>query len=313
MKNKLLNFMTKKGRFRFILVSLILGLVALNTTVALSQEANTTSSKLKFRMKLSSMVSNGIRSVKVDLSRTEDGKTVSVDNLKSPINLYLNEVKKYDPATGTGLINKLDLDGETSGVIEFPESFNKATAAMHEFTFIATVESDPIYENVSKEITVSDAKITIEYNAKDSIRTATACLYEWKGTEYVPVKEAEVKLCIKRTFNFLPFGDNGVTTDENGKITGTLPLDVPGNADGTITVAAKLEDHETFGNMEVTKFVPWDVLPKKNEVRGRTLWSQGDNAPLLLVISSLTIITIIWGTIIYLIRLLVKIKKLGKK
>ena len=312
MKNNQQNSITKISRFRYILVSLLVGAFALSFNIAVSQEAKEATSKLTFKMRLSSILSNGIRSVKAELSRNENGKTVAVENLLSPVNLYLAEVKKHDPVTGTGWISKVYINREGEGIFEFPANFNITTSGMHEFTFIAKMESDPLYQNAEKEITISDAKLTIEYEGKDSVKTATACLMEWKGTEYVPVKEGELKLCIKRAFNFLPFGSNGATTDENGKISGELPLDVPGNADGTLTIAARLEDHETFGTLEITKSVPWNILPKVNEVRGRTLWSQGDNAPLLLVISSLTIITIIWGTIIYLIYLLTKIKKFGK-
>ncbi len=312
MKNNQQNSIVIITRFKAILASLLLGAFALSFNVAVSQEAKKATSKLAFKMRLSSILTNGIRSVKANLSKMEDGKTVSVENLASPIRLYLSEVKKYDPSNGTGLISKAYINREGEGEFEFPDNFNKVTSGMHEFTFIAKLESDSLYQDVEKEVTVSDAKLTIEYNGKDSIKTATACLVEWKGKEYVPVKEGELKLCIKRAFNFLPFGPNAPSTDENGNVSGELPLDVPGNANGTLTIAARLEDHETFGTLEITKDVPWNILPKVNKEHGRTLWSQGDNAPLLLVISSLVIITVIWGTIIYLIYLLTRVKKFGK-
>jgi len=144
------------------------------------------------------------------------------------------------------------------------------------------------------------------------VKTVTATLYGWKDHDYLPIASAELKLCIKRTFNFLPFGDAEMTTNENGEVSGELPLDLPGNADGTITIAARMEDNDIYGTVESMKNVPWSVLPKKNPVRGRTLWSAGDNAPWLLVISSVSIITIIWGTIFYLLYLLIRIKRLGK-
>lgn len=312
MKNNLQNIKTKIKRFRFFLISLLVSVFILNCNLTHSQNTKSPASKLTFDMNLSYLLSNDIRNVKVVLTRYEKGRTIPVDNLSSPIYLYLNGVKEFDPADGTGLIGKMYIDKEGEGMFEFPSKLSKVTSGLHNFTFTAKLDSDKLYENVEKEISISDAKVSIEYSGDDSIKTVTAYLYEWKGTAFIPVPEAELKLCIKRTFNFLPFGESGISTDENGKISGILPLDVIGNADHTLTIAARLEDHETFGTLEITKFVPWTVLPRTNPERGRTLWSQGDNAPLLLVFSSVIIIVIIWGAIIYLIFLLIKIKKLGK-
>jgi hypothetical protein len=301
-------------RFRYILVSIFIIILSMPHTFIVAQDTKGTAvatGKHDFKMRLNPVSSNGIRSVEVVLSKYENGKTLPVDNLSTPLLLYVNEIKKYDPATGTGLISKARVNKEGEATLEFPVNFNKITSNVHAFTFIVKTVSDPIYQDMEEVVTVNDAKATIEYNGKDSIKTMTAHLYEWKDNAYVPVPEAELKLCIKRTFNYLPMGDEGTTTAETGMISAEVPNDVPGNSDGTITLAARLEEHDSYGTLEVTQNVPWSVLPKKNPERGRTLWSPGDNAPWLLVITSLTIIIIIWGTIIYLIYLLIQVKKLG--
>jgi len=303
----------------FIFMLLLITSLFLYDKAAIAQEVKDSASltagqagKLSFTMNISSLVSNGIRTVKVQVSRKENKKTFPVDDLKSPLNLYLNEVKEHDPVDGTGWISKTYLNKDGEGIFEFPSSFYTLTSGLHVYTFIVKMDSDPIYENAEEQITISDARISLEYFGDDSIKTSSASLTGWKDNTYVPIPAAELKLCIKRTFNFLPFVETGATTNEKGEISGELPLDIPGNTNGTLTIAARLEDDETFGTVEVTKNVPWAILPKVNPERGRTLWSPGDNAPLLLVISSVTIIVIIWGTILYLIYLLFKIKRLGK-
>jgi len=268
--------------------------------------------KVSFSMTVRSIVSNGVRTVKVNAVRKENKKKFPVDDLRSPLNLYLYEVKDHDPATGTGYINKAYLDNEGEAIFTFPDWFYKLPDTLHKFTFIVKMVSDLKYEDAEEQITVSDAKINLQYFGEDSIKTATASLSGWKEGAYNIVPGVELKLCIKRTFNFLPFVQAGATTDEKGEISGELPLDLPGNANRTLTLAARLEDDENYGTVEVTKDVPWSILPKQNPKRGRTLWSTGDNAPLVLVISSVAIIAIIWGTIFYLISLLFKIKRLGK-
>jgi hypothetical protein len=312
MKTDLVYYKECSGYQRTFFISIVIcTLLFINDTV-IAQDVKDSSAKLAFNMNLNSMYSNGNRAVKVRLSRKENRKTIIVDDLRSPLILYLNDVKAFDHASGTGLISKLNINNEGEGVFEFPLNFNQLTSGLHEFTFIVKMDSDPKYEDAEEKITVADAKINIAYSGMDSIKTATATLLIWKDNDYVPMPDVELKLCIKRTFNFLPFGEAGATTDSAGNISGDLPLDIPGNTNKTLTIGARLEEDETYGNLEVTKDVPWAVLPKVNAVRGRTLWSQGDNAPLLLVISSVTIIVIIWGTIFYLVYLLFKIKRLSK-
>jgi hypothetical protein len=312
MKNECLHIELKKIYSRIIFILLIITALFFVDTATIAQVTKDNNSKLSLTTNLRSIVSNGVRSMRVLATRKENKKTVIVDDIKAPFNLYLNEVKDYDLSTGTGWMSSTLLNNEGEGIFIFPGWFNKLTDSIHEYTFIIKMDADPKYEDVEEEITVADARITLDYAGEDSVKIVAASLSGWKEQAYVPVPSAELKLCIKRLFNFLPIGEPGTTTNENGEISGELPPDIPGNANRTITIAARLEDDDTYGTVEVTKDVPWAVPPKANPVRGRTLWSPGGNAPLLLVISSVTIIVIIWGTIFYLVSLLVKIKKLGK-
>ena len=312
MKNDLISHQAVNGYRYTYFILFVISAFLLFSHAGTAQDKKEPPAKIGFIMKLSPISSNGNRSVKLRLSRKEDGKTIMIDDLRTPVNLYLNEVKAYNPDSLSGWISKIYINNDGEGVFEFPSNFNQATAALHEFTFIAKMDSDPKYEDAEERVTVADVKISMAYSGADSIKTATATLLAWKGSDYVALPQVELKLCIKRAFNFLPFGESGATTDSTGNISGDLPIDIPGNSNRTLTIAARLEDDDTYGTVEVTKDVPWAVLPRVNPIRGRTLWSQGDNAPLLLVITSLTIIIIIWGTIIYLIYLLFRIKRLSK-
>jgi len=312
MKNNFLNRLGENFRHGTISVSLIVIALLFLNKEAFSGGKDSTS-KLSISMNVSYKASNGNKSVKVQVSRKENKKIISVDNLKAPVCLYLNEVKAHDKSDGTGLVDRMYLSKEGEAIFEIPETINKLISDSHEFTFIAKIESDPVYEDAEEEITISDAKISISYSGKDSIKTATAVLMEWKDSAYVPVPEAELKLSIKRTFSLFPIGEEGTVTDKDGKISADLPLDIPGSFEGKITIVARIDEHETFGTVESSLEVPWDVIPKPFPEMGRALWATADNAPLVLVFSSLTIIVVIWGTIFYMIYLLYRIKKLSKE
>ena len=280
---------------------------------AMCQNNEEVLSKKPVFMNISYKISDGIKHVKVQVTKKENKKIISVHGAKSPVVLYLNDVKVSDPANGTGLIGKLFLNYDGEVVFDFSEKFNTLTSKLHKYKFIARMESDPFYEDAQQEITISEAMISIEYFGKDSIKTATATLIQWKDSEYIPVVGIEMKLFIKRSFSLFPFGESGLTTNKEGKVSGDLPLDIPGEAGGKITIVASIIDNEDYGTIESTKKVDWNIFPKKNEEIGRTLWASGKNAPIPLVLASCSIIILIWGIIIYIISRLFYIKKIGKE
>ena len=313
MKNHLSSQKQISSRFYSTLVLLLLSVFVLIGNRVMCQDKQEKGSKKSVSMSISSKISDGAKHVKVQVTRRENRKTISVDDARSPVSLYLNEVKATDPSNGTGLISKLYLNEEGEVVFDLPANSNSLTSGLHHYKFIARMESDPLYEDVESEVSISDAKISIEYSGKDSIKTATATLTEWKDSAkaYLPVSGVELKLSIKRAFSLFLFGE-GLTTDKDGKVSADLPLNLPGEADGTIIIVASVIDNETYGTVENTKKAEWSVLPRKNEAMGRTLWSSGRNAPLVLVIASCSIIVAIWGALIYLVFQLFKIKKIGK-
>ncbi len=312
MKNHLSYQRRKVSHFYPALIVLLISVFVLMVNKAMCQDKQENTSKIPVTMHVSYKVINGVKQVKVRVTRKENGKRVPVDDATSPVSLYLNEAKAYNPSNGTGLIGKLSPDMDGEGIFEFPANFNSLTSGLHDYTFIAKMESDPLYEDAEEDITVSDAKISLEYSGKDSDKTATATLTEWKDTGYVPVPDVEMQLSIKRAFSLFPFSKDGATTDKNGQISADLPLDIPGNADGTITIVGSVTDNDSYGTVESTKKVAWGVLPKIDGKTGRTLWSNERNAPLFLVIISSSIIIVIWGTLIYLVTRLIKIRKIGK-
>ncbi|HEX6845842.1 MAG TPA: hypothetical protein VF144_02635, partial [Chitinophagaceae bacterium] len=100
MKNNFIHIDLKKLPDKVVLISLMtIAFIFFNEKNAIAQDTKDSgTSKLPFTMNLSSIVSNGNRTVKILATRKENKKTVIADDIRSPFNLYLNEVKDYDPA-----------------------------------------------------------------------------------------------------------------------------------------------------------------------------------------------------------------------
>ena len=88
---------------------------------------------------------------------------------------------------------------------------------------------------------------------------------------------------------------------------------MPGDEKGNIILVASVEENDSYGNLAVEKQVPWGkVAATSKHFWHRTLWSTGNRAPLWLLAMASGIIIGIWGTIIYLVWQILKIRKMGK-
>jgi hypothetical protein len=125
-----------------------------------------------------------------------------------------------------------------------------------------------------------------------------------------------MKVGISRKGGILPAGDAPTyTTDSSGSVTVEFKKDsLPGDGKGNIFLAAKVEDNDTYGNLLIEKSVPWGVAlkPDNNFFSQRTLWTTSNRTPPWLLFMAYTMIFIVWGTILYLVRQMFKIKKLSK-
>lgn len=280
-------------------------------SLSVSAQDENSSEKKSISMNMSYKVVNGIKTIKVSVDTKVDGKRQPVSNLI--VNLYLNEIKKYDTTTTTGWMGNVLTNADGVGEFKFTELFNERTKNIHEFHFIATSHEDLRYEDAEAETFIYDIFVKLNVTTEDSISTATATLIKLVDGKEVPIPDAEVKLFVARTFGVFPFGEEGAVTDSFGVITAEVPSDIIGTADKKLTIIARYDDPENDGKFESTQTIPWSVLPYENEAMTRSLWSTGHNAPIPLVIASLSIIALIWGIILYLVLMLFKIKKAGNQ
>ena len=278
---------------------------------AKSQEEKSRTSKTVANISLNYKKKDGVISVNVSVFKKAGNKRAAVTG--NITNLYLNEETTHNHKTGDGWLGTLPLDFDGKASYELTSGAGNLGSGKHEFKFIIKMKGDKNYADKEEEIIIKDASITISISTKDTLKMVTAKLTEWKedGTE-APVAGAELKLSIKRTFSLFPFGGD-LTTDKNGEVTASLPNDVIGEANGTLIVVARIEENESFGTVQVSKAIPWNILPKVKIENKRNLWSTGKNAPYSLVLASVSIIFLTWGIIAYLVTRLFKIYKIGNK
>lgn len=220
--------------------------------------------------------------------------------------LYLDSM-----STGT-LISKLQTDQRGKAKAFIPQNLKANWDAAAQHTFIVMAGD----EEVISDYVVTKSKITIDTATTDGIRNITVALMKWENDGWVPSPQVEMKVGISRNGgSILPAGDDETyTTDSTGMLTVELKKDsIPGDLKGNYILAARVEDHEEFGNLLAEKTVPWGLvrIADNSFFNKRELWTTRFRTPIWLLAMAYSIVIGVWGTLIYLVLQIIKIKKLG--
>jgi hypothetical protein len=162
---------------------------------------------------------------------------------------------------------------------------------------IPTAVLAEITEANKPEITL---QVTTEENQKTILATVTA------GGK--PLKGATVAFSVKRTFGNLDIGHDQTLDDGTAAV--PFPVDLPGGTTGQINVIAVISDPPQYSSVrnEAT-FGDALVIGLQTEEFPRALWAP--QAPLALIMIIVIVVTWVWGTYIYVVFELVKIRKGG--
>ncbi len=219
----------------------------------------------------------------------------------------------YLDSIGDGnLVAKMKTNERGKAKAFIPPALKMNWDAATQHTFIVMAGE----EEVISDYVVTKSKITIDTATTDGIRTITVALMKWENDAWVPSPEVEMKVGISRNGgSILPAGDDETyTTDSTGMLMVELKKDsIPGDLKGNYVIAARLEDHEEFGNLLVEKTVPWGLVRIADNTffSKRELWTTRFRTPIWLLAMAYSIVIGVWGTLIYLVIQIVKIRKLG--
>jgi hypothetical protein len=254
-------------------------------------------------------IDNKVPCLTVTAKSKVDGKFQPVN--KAEVKLYLD---KDAAGNGLGFIGKAVTNEKGRAVTYIPPTLGEVMKKTPNHTFLAVTDKTKQFDETSSELSIAKARITID-TADD--KNVTATVAEFKDNQWVPVKGVDVKLAIRRLGGDLQIGDEqSYTTDSLGQVKGEFKkMKMPGDAIGNIAIVAKVEDNDQYGNLRIEKTIPWGAkfIAEENMLAHRALWASRFHSPVWLVFIAYTTIIAVWGTLIYLIVLLIKIKRLGSQ
>jgi hypothetical protein len=206
-----------------------------------------------------------------------------------------------------------DTNGKAKAII--PPQLKSAWDSSGRHTFIVVAEAKSKEGETTSEFTITKSRISIDTLSEDGVKSISVRVMKYENDEWMPVKDVEMKIGVERLGGILSAGDEDTyTTDSTGTAKGEFKKDsLPGDQNGNFILIAKVEDNDELGNLVAEKIVPWGVAVKQdnNFFKQRTLWSTRFKTPLWLLFMAYSIVIGVWGTIIYLVFQIFKIKKLG--
>ena len=129
------------------------------------------------------------------------------------VTIYLNKDGAAD-----ALIGKVTTNEHGVGSIGIPGNLasNWNEGASH--TFYAHADSSANFGPAEKSVTATIARLIVDTLTKDSTKNVVVKLEKKEGTAWVPVKDVDVRIGVKRLGGYLNVADkDSYTTDSTGK------------------------------------------------------------------------------------------------
>jgi hypothetical protein len=196
---------------------------------------------------------------------------------------------------------------DRNGKAEFnAKAESLATNKEGKLHFKAVFAGNKAMEAAEEELTIKRGRLEITPVKEDSLLTVKVKLIDMgTGTE-TPVPETVLGIFVKRLFSALKIGEG--TTDASGEATVEIPNNLPGDVTGNLTLLVKLDENETYGNLEASVVQKWGVpVSNKIEEQPRALWSS--HPPLWMLITFIILMVTVWGHYIVIVYELFRLRK----
>lgn len=173
-------------------------------------------------------------------------------------------------------------------------------------TFKAVFAGNKSMDPADASVSIKRARLEITPVKGDSLLSVTVKLIDLGTGAETPVPETVIGLFVHRSFFPLKLGEG--TTDANGEASIEVPNKLPGDAKGNITLMARLEENEMYGNLEASIVPQWGVpVSDKIHELPRALWSA--HPPVWMMVTFIVLMGTVWGHYLVIIVQLFRLRK----
>ena len=305
---KTINILYELNRIKWIIP--LTALTVLFNTASFSQN---TKNKLKIRMSLDYYNnSDNSRTLNATLYVVKDRQRVPVVNEK--VYFYLGDI------SDNNILISIITDANGLAQYVFPEDYKFPIDEERKVSFTAQFNGNKSFAKKSAKIDVKEIFMELFLSEINSAKTVSVRGYEiGNDNEMVPIEDADVLFYVPRFFNDQNIGESEFV---EGKSQIEFPENIAGDTIGNISIIARIEDHDLYGNVErkVANFRWGTTAPIEEDkslmtiqisIPTRALWHT--NAPLWMIITLIILLVGVWGHYIFVIINLFKLKSLSSK
>ncbi|MDX1476084.1 MAG: hypothetical protein R3301_00205 [Saprospiraceae bacterium] len=178
------------------------------------------------------------------------------------------------------------------------------------YAFRASFAGNDTISDDDATTSVVPAVLTIEQAEDDSLNHQFNVLIQgWTADGYVPVEDVPVEVFVRRMLSDLKVFTG--TTDADGRLLAQVPGDLPGDANETLDIVARVTEHDTYGSLSASILKTPRTQPIHHDRPERALWT--DAAPLWMLITFFVLMGTVWGHYLYILLQLVGIKSDTRK
>ena len=288
-------------------INIIVGILALALMPGISMAQDSTKKELLLSVTYN-MQANKVPQLQVNTKTKVEKRFLPVKDIK--VNVFL------DADSSANLLGTVSTNENGQAVLAIPASFKSSWDASASHSFIAKSEANKQFDVTKSEITIKKARLLIDSVEGASPRSVEVTVLALNGNEWQPVKDAEVKIGVKRLGGILPIGEEeSYTTDSTGKLVAEFKRDsLPGDAKGNITLVARIEENEELGSLITETNLPWGAAIKSiDKFSERSLWATRDKAPIWLLFMAGSIMAGVWSFVLYLFYQIYRLKVSSSK
>ncbi len=279
-----------------IVTGIMILLILTSSHYAMAQD----DSKIQTVLKLEYFHADSVQKLIATLRAKVDGRYRPLADME--INFNFSQDSK-ETSMGNSLTNE-----RGNVTLSIPDNIISTGGDKGIYTFNASFSGKDNYDKASAHTSMKPLRLEMSFFQKDQEKMVSLKAFEnGKDNQWVPVENLDIQFYVPRTFSLLKVGQASIT---NGLASLAFPTSIPGNQLGYLTIVAKVEENNIYGNVEASGTINWGkpLPPLKIIKRGL-----GDtNAPLWMVYTLIVLLSLVWFHYMYVIFTVFRIRHLGK-
>jgi len=287
--------------FRCSIFILLFGL--LFNTNGIAQENDLSKYRMRFNLKTIKQHDN---------SRILEANFIAANkkDRKDRIPVYDTEIEFFNVLDDDEvLIGSSKTDKEGKANITVPENHTYLTDGAGNINLVARFKGTDALDEEEEELSVKNLYLDMNLTEIDSVRSVVVNAYvlDSLGAKS-PVEGTDILISVEGMLSKMPIGDG---TIEDGEFILEMPVDIPGDVNGDLTVYSIIEDHDEYGDVIQKKTANWGIINGQSKKDTNTLWSEA--APIWMYMVLTILLVGVWANYLYTINNLFKIRKEGKQ